>query len=65
MEDSEEQGVLEDVDMLQTKEEHAKNLNILKDQKDKRIKYVLQSQRNSVSPLSCSSPEARVSWCFG
>lgn len=38
LEDAEEQGFLEDVDTLQTIEEHARNLAILKDQKDKRIK---------------------------
>lgn len=38
MEDDEEQGFLEDVDTLQTREEHARNLTILKDQKDKRTK---------------------------
>lgn len=38
MEDAEEQGFLEDVDTLQTIDEHARNLAILKDQKDKRIK---------------------------
>lgn len=38
MEDDEEQGFLEDVDTLQTREEHNRNLTILKDQKDKRTK---------------------------
>lgn len=38
MEEDEEQGFLEDVDKLQTREEHAQNLSILKDQKDKRTR---------------------------
>lgn len=38
MEEAEEQGFLEDVDTLQTPEEHTKNLGILKEQKDKRTK---------------------------
>ncbi|CAM9244068.1 unnamed protein product [Ectocarpus fasciculatus] len=37
MEEEEEQGFLEDVDTLQTPEEHAGNLAILQDQKDQRI----------------------------
>lgn len=40
MEEEEEQGFLEDVDTLQTAEEHAGNLAILKDQKEQRIKWV-------------------------
>lgn len=38
IEEAEEQAFLEDVDVLQTPEEHAKNLAILKDQKGQRIK---------------------------
>lgn len=38
MEEAEEQGFLEDVDTLQTPEEHTKNLAILSEQKDKRTK---------------------------
>lgn len=41
MEEAEEQGFLEDVDALQTPEEHATNLGILKDQKDQRTKWVM------------------------
>lgn len=37
MEEAEEQGFLEDVNILQTAEEHTKNLAILKEQKEKRI----------------------------
>lgn len=40
MEEEEEQGFLEDVDTLQTPEEHAGNLAILQDQKDQRIRWV-------------------------
>ena len=40
MEEDEEQGFLEDVDTLQTEEEHARNLRILTDQKDKRRRSV-------------------------
>lgn len=36
MEEDEEQGFLEDVDKLQTEEEHAQNLRILTDHKEKR-----------------------------
>lgn len=43
MEEAEEQGFLEDVDILQTPEEHAKNLAILKDQKGQRKKWVMPS----------------------
>lgn len=38
MEEDEEQAFLEDVDTLQTRDEHARNLAILKEQKDKRTK---------------------------
>lgn len=38
MEEAEEQAFLEDVDALQTDEEHRRNLAILKDQKEKRIR---------------------------
>lgn len=38
MEEAEEQAFLEDVDILQTAEEHGKNLAILKDQKGQRIR---------------------------
>lgn len=38
MEQDEEQAFLEDVDTLQTREEHARNLGVLRDQKDKRTK---------------------------
>lgn len=41
MEEAEEQGFLEDVDSLQTPEEHAKNLAILKGQKGQRTKWVM------------------------
>lgn len=41
MEEAEEQGFLEDVDILQTPEEHAENLAILKDQKEQRTKWVM------------------------
>lgn len=37
MEEDEEQGFLEDVDTLQTTDEHARNLSILKEQKGKRM----------------------------
>ncbi|CAM9961069.1 unnamed protein product [Hapterophycus canaliculatus] len=37
MEEAEEQAFLEDVDVLQTAEEHAKNLTILRDQKGQRM----------------------------
>lgn len=37
MEEAEEQGFLEDVNILQTADEHTKNLAILKEQKEKRI----------------------------
>lgn len=40
MEDAEDQAFLEDVDTLQTDEEHAQNLLTLKEQKEKRIKCV-------------------------
>lgn len=36
MEEAEEQGFLEDVDTLQTPEEHTTNIAILKEQKEKR-----------------------------
>lgn len=38
MEDAEEQGFLEDVDTLQTPEEHTKNLAVLNEQKEKRTR---------------------------
>lgn len=38
MEEDEEQAFLEDIDTLQTREEHSRNLQILKEQKDKRTK---------------------------
>lgn len=39
MEEDEEQGFLEDVNKLQTEEEHARNLRILTDQKEKRKRW--------------------------
>lgn len=41
MEEAEEQGFLEDVDTLQTPEEHAENLAILNDQKDQRTRWLM------------------------
>lgn len=38
MEEDEEQAFLEDVDTLPTREEHARNLVVLNEQKDKRTK---------------------------
>lgn len=40
MEDAEEQAFLEDVNTLQTIQEHARNLDILREQKEKRTKCV-------------------------
>ena len=48
MEEAEEQGFLEDVNVLQTAEEHAKNLAILKEQKDKRITWVVFCRPSAV-----------------
>eukprot|EP00903_Cladosiphon_okamuranus_P019894 g18286.t1 len=42
MEEAEEQGFLEDVDTLQTPEEHTRNLAILKEQKEKRTSAQLE-----------------------
>lgn len=39
MEDAEEQVFLEELDTLQTNEEHARNLAILREQKERRIRY--------------------------
>ncbi|CAM9549731.1 unnamed protein product [Laminaria digitata] len=55
MEDDEEQGFLEDVDTLQSREEHARNLTILKDQKDKRTNSQLQLEAVQIRVKAATS----------
>lgn len=57
MEEAEQQGLLEDVDTLQTPEEHTRNLAMLKEQKEKRTRYCTACQL----VLSTLSPVASMS----
>ncbi|CAM9748039.1 unnamed protein product [Pylaiella littoralis] len=55
MEEAEEQGFLEDVDTLQTPEEHAENLAILNDQKDQRTSAQLELKAAQIRVKAASS----------
>ncbi|CAM9146294.1 unnamed protein product [Ectocarpus sp. 12 AP-2014] len=55
MEEEEEQGFLEDVDTLQTAEEHADNLAILKDQKEQRINAQLALKATQIRVKAANS----------